>query len=276
MRNLLKRNSNPKARPLPQQTMEFNFIQISDLHLFADKQKKLNGITTYKSLNTIINHINQQKMEYDFVLISGDITESGEEQAYENACSLLKTLGKPFFWIPGNHDKKTTMKGFSEKNALSIESAFIHKNWQFIFLDSSVLGKSYGQISGTSLQLLKRRLQEYSNPTIIALHHNPLPTNTVWADKIMLQKSENFLQIIQSKPQVKAVLYGHIHQPYEIFKQNIKFFSAPSTCFHIQHGLPNFEIDTAAPGYFEFNIRANDVTAFLRRVNIEENPVKDY
>jgi len=50
-------------------------------------------------------------------------------------------------------------------------------------------------------------------------------------------------------PQVRAVIWGHIHQEFSLRRNGVYFWGAPSTCLQFKRGATQYESDTLAPGY---------------------------
>jgi Icc protein len=69
-------------------------------------------------------------------------------------------------------------------------------------------------------------------------------------DAIALQNSADFLALVDRHPQVKLVLFGHIHQEFEHQRQGVTYLGSPSTCVQFQPNRREFGIDTQAqPGF---------------------------
>lgn len=96
---------------------DFSFVQISDLHIgegysdygtsgFDDLPPQGDvGYPTQK-LRTAVNWINTNNIQYkiQFVMVVGDITDSGEKSEFLKAKEILDTLKVPYIPLIGNHD----------------------------------------------------------------------------------------------------------------------------------------------------------------------------
>jgi Icc protein len=119
-----------------------------------------------------------------------------------------------------------------------------------ILLNSSVPQQDYGRLEESELQYLNDTLSK--NPqkiTLIALHHHPMSVKTTWMDKYILQNPEDFFNVIDKHPQVKAVLFGHIHSEVEMERNGVKYWSCPSTSIQFKLQTPTFEIDNLPVGF---------------------------
>ena len=84
-------------------------IHISDTHLIAPS-KKLFGIDGWNRLEKAIASINQHHQDADFLVLTGDITDAGDEQAYRAFIPAMQQLCCPYYLLIGNHDNRETMQ----------------------------------------------------------------------------------------------------------------------------------------------------------------------
>ncbi|MDX2477932.1 MAG: phosphodiesterase, partial [Gammaproteobacteria bacterium] len=60
-----------------------------------------------------------------------------------------------------------------------------------------------------------------------------------------------------SRPGIRAVLNGHIHQARQQEIEGISFISTPSTCFQFTPETDEFSLDTRMPGYRRLLLNAD-------------------
>ena len=58
-------------------------LQLSDLHLFADAKKDLLGVNTFDSFCATVDTIASENREYDFIAVTGDISQDYSVASYE-------------------------------------------------------------------------------------------------------------------------------------------------------------------------------------------------
>ena len=87
----------------------FRFIQLSDLHLNPDENYIYEGYKPYESLQRILEDLNELYPQPEFMILTGDIANDKQKEAYYKLDSLLKTLDLPYYWIGGNHDDPELM-----------------------------------------------------------------------------------------------------------------------------------------------------------------------
>jgi 3',5'-cyclic-AMP phosphodiesterase len=227
-------------------------IQISDIHLFAHPDQELLGVKTQESFRAVIQKLSQDTFPIDFLLLTGDLVQDGSQKAYQVLADALKELNIPAYFLPGNHDDVSVMKQVYPYQMISDQRHIILQEWQIILLNSQVPAKVEGYLEQTQFDYLQQCLQECKKPhAIIAFHHQPLAVGARWLDQIGLKNAKQFLDCLSSYPQVKVVLFGHVHQEFEQVVNGVQFYSAPATCFQFKRQQDMFGLEKLAPGYRE-------------------------
>jgi Icc protein len=117
-------------------------------------------------------------------------------------------------------------------------------------LDSSVPEKVYGTLDQNQLTILKQALARYSDKYIlIAFHHHPVSMNCEWIDQIGVKNSAEFQNIIAPYDNIRAIVYGHVHQESDTIVDGFRYISTPSTCVQFMPHSADFGIDSTGPGY---------------------------
>ena len=125
----------------------------------------------------------------------------------------------------------------------SRRKSFERGGWNFILLDSAVAGCVHGYLPAKTLDWLDCQLKMVGHkPTLVTLHHHPLQVNSDWLDTSTLQNSEEFFAIIDDHPQVKLVLFGHIHQEFHIQRHHVQYLGTPSTSIQFAPSSVKFAI----------------------------------
>lgn len=224
------------------------------------------GVNTRDSLDAVIAQALRDHGEADLILATGDLAQDASEEAYRLFGEKLKPFQCDTAWIAGNHDDSPLLNRVaSELNAGSRH--LVMGGWQFVLLDSSVPGKVYGQLAESELAFLEKSLAENPDlPALITLHHHPVDIDTKWMSSIGLRNSDDFWRIVDRFPQVKTVLWGHIHQEYDEYRKGVRLLATPSTCIQFKAGSVNFSVEERAPGYRWFEMLPNgDFTTGVER-----------
>lgn len=204
--------------------------QITDTHLFADRAEKLYEISTADSFQSVLERLQQLDPKPDLLLLTGDLSQDMTPESYQNLCDWLEPLNIPAYWLPGNHDDPAAMERVLNGGSISAQKSFTRENWHFLLLNSAIPEREDGDLSPESLAWLEEELQQNRDrATVVALHHPPFAITPEWEDS-MLQNPADLFAILDRFPQVKLVLFGHIHQAFEYRREGVCYLGAPSTC----------------------------------------------
>lgn len=224
------------------------FIQISDTHLFGNEGQHLLGVDTEATLQAVIDLMAEEN-EVSGIIASGDISQDGSLKSYQRFHVMLRTLGVPVYWIPGNHDNSANFHQLPVDFPLSRRSVIEAGKWRILLLDSVIPGEDSGHLAETELEYIEKNINNDGLHYMLVLHHQPIPCGSAWLDTMILDNSKEFISLISTKPCVRAVLNGHIHQSNQQDIESISFISTPSTCFQFTPQTSQFSLDSLMPGY---------------------------
>jgi 3',5'-cyclic-AMP phosphodiesterase len=258
----------------PHQGQSFRLLQVTDTHLFAQPEAQLLGLPTQVTLSRIVDRILALSARPDLILLTGDLSQDGSADSYEQLSRLLAPLKLPIYWLPGNHDCAETMTRSLLPPIFQAEKCFLAQGWQFILLNSQIPGEVAGRLSPETLAVLTQSLELNPQPTTIAFHHPPVQLQAKWLDNSALQNPEDFFAVIDRFPQVKLVLFGHIHQEIAQERHGVTYLSCPSTCIQFAQGSDTFALDIEHdPGFREIELFADGTwKSQVHRVNVHLKP----
>jgi Icc protein len=122
--------------------------------------------------------------------------------------------------------------------------------WRIVLLDSVVPQQAGGRISVEMLTKLDEELgRARQRHAMVCLHHHPVAMHSRWLDNVGLSNANEFWSVIDSHPQVKAVVWGHVHQAFEGVRRGVRPIATPSTCAQFQPRSDQFVIDNQPPAY---------------------------
>tara|TARA_R100001244_G_scaffold10690_6_gene12672 strand:+ start:16422 stop:17237 length:816 start_codon:yes stop_codon:yes gene_type:complete len=232
-------------------------VQLSDSHLFAEAAGKLLGMDTQDSLQRVIERVMQEQPQIDLMLASGDLSQDGSQASYERFRQMTAAIPAPGRWFPGNHDDVPAMQAACVGSDL-LEPVIDLGNWRVILLDSSIPGAVPGYLADRQLALLERALSEApERHHLICLHHHPVSIGCRWMEPIGLRNPEALFAVLERFKQVRALLWGHIHQELDQQRDGIRLLASPSTCVQFAPGSEEFQVDTTAPGYRWLRLHAD-------------------
>ena len=238
-------------------------VQITDCHLYQDPEAGLYGLNSRLGLEKVVAMA--AKYAPERVLLTGDIVHDETREGYEALHHLVAPLQAPVACIPGNHDDFDLMRsvlnlaGLADQQA-SCGKSILFSHWQIILLNSQVEGKVSGALSDDELDFLRYQLNKHpEHHTIICMHHHPVKIGSQWLDRIGLANADDLFEILDDSPQVKALVWGHVHQSFEEFRDGRYLLACPSTCIQFTPGADNFELDTLTPGFRWFRLHDDGV-----------------
>ena len=227
----------------------YRIIQISDLHLPAVAGASYRGIDVEAQLQRVLAVIASRGAS-DHLLLTGDNIHGGDEAAYVRLMAVLDRVGIPWSWIPGNHDDGALMARVRPLPTQRCQPP----GWQCLLLDSTATpdGKGAGSLSQHSLAQLAAAVASRI-PALVVMHHNPLPTHSRWQDAIMLQNRDSFWALVGDLAPGSVVLYGHLHQVWDMTWRGVRVLSCPSTAVQFKPSLDHLALEThgaaALPGF---------------------------
>ncbi|MCS3469593.1 Icc protein [Pseudomonas sp. JUb42] len=224
-------------------------VQLSDSHLFAEADGRLLGMNTRQSLEKVIESVLAEQPVVDLILATGDLSQDGSVESYQAFRQLSAQIAAPVRWLPGNHDELPQMAEAAQQSDF-LEPVIDIGQWRITLLDSAVPGSVPGYLQDAQLQLLAQALSEApQRHHLICLHHHPVSIDCAWMEPIGLRNPEALFAVLGRFPQVRAVLWGHIHQMFDQVREGVRLLASPSTCIQFAPGSEDFQLDDLPPGY---------------------------
>ncbi len=224
-------------------------IQITDSHLFADPAARLLGLDTHASLAAVIDKVLDGHPSMDVVLATGDITQDGSEAAYQRFLTAASRLPAECYWIPGNHDDAGLMERIGRTAGVWADWVDAGQ-WRIVMLDSSVPGSVAGHLGDVEFERLEAALAgAEGRHVMVCLHHHPVAIGSDWMEPLGLRDAKRLMSRLDGAPQIKVVLWGHIHQQLDERRGTLRLLATPSTCVQFAEHSSDFATDTLAPGY---------------------------
>lgn len=234
-------------------------VQISDAHLCAAAGDIMNsGVNTDASLQALLRQLLESSSSPDLVVATGDLVQDPCAAAYQRLQRHLSVVDAPVYALCGNHDDPRLARHYLDGGNLSCSGSLQLPRWQLIFLDSSQPGRVDGELPVAELERLQQLLD--STPQLHAmlfLHHQPVAIGSPWMDRIGLSNSEALFAVIERHPQVRAVVFGHIHQQFESRRDGVALIGSPSTCIQFRPRTQSVQLDARPPAYREFVLSAD-------------------
>ncbi len=230
------------------------FALLADTHIEADPAKEARGTNMAANLKQVVTEILAEKTAPEFVVVNGDCAyNTGLTEDYITFRSLIQPLLEaeiPIHLTMGNHDDRGPFydlfpesiagsKSVENKHLTIIESN--DANW--VFLDTlDIVNNVTGRMGDAQLKWLSESLDQLGGkPTLIMGHHNLqyLPEGST-AKITGLADTQAFIDLLASKPQVKAYFYGHTHSyGFSKSESGIHLVNQPPVAYLFDDQKPN-------------------------------------
>ena len=213
----------------------FTFVQLSDSHIGFNKPPNADARATFAEA---IAKVKALPSRPDFIIHTGDVSQLSRDDEFDDADQMLKSLGLPLFFVPGEHDMldpdggKAFLNRFGKGTKGAGWYSFDHRGVHFVALVNVADLKpgGMGNLGADQLKWLAADLAERSSSTPIVLFAH-IPLWTVYADWGWgTDDSAEALKLLARFGSV-TVLNGHIHQITQKAEGRIAFHTARSTAF---------------------------------------------
>jgi len=243
-------------------------IQFTDSHIFENPEDKFDGVNTLASLKQVITAVRNQNWPPDIILMTGDLVHDPSSKAYEQLLAELKQLEVPVFCIPGNHDVPEYMHRVLTTDNIKVNKTILFQDWCIVMLNSFQSDTHSGHLAQDELELLEQQLiQNAKKHALICLHHPPVKIGSKWMDAMGLDNPGDFFEIVDQYIQVKAILWGHIHQEFVSTHKNIILMASPSTCVQFKPNTEQYVKDDKSPAYRRLKLmRSGEINTELKYI----------
>jgi 3',5'-cyclic-AMP phosphodiesterase len=191
-------------------------IQLSDLHIMPPG-KALYGKDPLWQLDLALQHIEQHHSDLNLMVITGDLTQFGDESSYQALKRRLKRLDWPVQLLIGNHDNRETFKEIFDHAEYEDEFAhrsFISHGLLHVLLDTHKINHDEGELCEKRIQWLEHTLRTHPHaPALLYMHHPPFDAGIAGMDRCKLSNPLTLLNALQAnRGRVLHIFTGHLHR----------------------------------------------------------------
>ena len=241
----------------PSQPAPLVVVQLTDSHLFAEAEGRLLGMDTADSLRRVVELVLREQPCIDLLLASGDLSQDGSLESYRRFAELIEPIDAPSRWFAGNHDESLVMQ-LACAGSSRLQMVTDLGNWRLITLDSSIPGTVFGQLDAEQLERLDEALAGAGERhVLLSFHHHPIPVGCSWLDPIGLRNPEALFAVTDRYPNLRCILWGHVHQEIDLLRNDARLLASPSTCVQFAPGSEDFQVSSEAPGYRWLRLHAD-------------------
>lgn len=215
------------------------FLHLSDIHFLREYIKEKDG---YNSIfNNMTNPIIQikkalekiDKDTLDFIIITGDLVESGDSEDYkilkENLDALFGNI--PYIVTLGNHDnKKEFYKGWFNEELKDdpYNTTMEIENLKIISFDNSEYHNDNGTITLDRCNWLREELKKDLYKDVILMLHHHLLKDQFNLPSVSFDKD---FEDIVNESSIIGIFSGHTHHPFKGIFAGKPYFTAGSLSF---------------------------------------------
>jgi Icc protein len=232
-------------------------VQFTDTHLYGNTSESLRGVGTYPALAAALKSAQADIAAAQALLVTGDLVQD-DPAGYAHFRALFAPLGKPVFCLPGNHDLPSKMQRELSQPPFQYCGSAEWVPWRVILLDSTLEDSAGGQLRATELQRLDAELTMAGDRhCLVCLHHHPVPMRSRWLDTVGLANAAEFFEVLDRHRNVRALLWGHVHQPLDAERAGVRLLATPSTCTQFMPLAADFAVDSRPPAYRTLSLAAD-------------------
>jgi len=192
-------------------------VHVSDPHIGPAGQLVV-GLDPNERLRRVFQAINENHQDAALCVITGDLTDRGDEESYRAFADALSELRIPYTLLLGNHDNRENFRHVFPDASVDangfIQSVADFDNIRLVFLDSLHADHAgLGQLCKSRLEWLDGILEEAkvtSRRSVVFIHHPPFSVGVRMFDQMLLENPEPFLNKI-SKNKPLHLAFGHLH-----------------------------------------------------------------
>jgi Icc protein len=212
-------------------------LHLTDIHLVPSGQL-LFGLDPAQRLRSCIACINKAHADADLCVVTGDIADRGETEAYRLLDDILADLNVPVRLLLGNHDRRASFRAAFPDQPVDdngfVQSVVDREEGRLILLDTLEEGQPFGRLCGARLRWLAAQLDgAWARPVYIFLHH-PLDTLGMrHFQGMVLANAVDLLRQLEAHGDVRHIFCGHVHVAASGTWNGMPFSTGRGTCHHI-------------------------------------------
>lgn len=212
-----------------------SLAHLTDLHIRASGESAYRRVDTDAYLRRSVAMLTGLAPRPDAVVVTGNLTDFGQDDAYAHLAGLLAPLDMPCYLLPGSHDDRAAMRRALRGHAYLGEGPFVQYaadvgELRLVAVDTCTAGESYGSLCHDRLQWLSDALDAAGErPVVLAMHHPPFQSYVNVADRPALLHGVDELEaLVESHPNIERIVCGHLHQAVTTLFGGVVAMSAPA------------------------------------------------
>lgn len=252
-------------------------IWLSDLHFSADGM--VQGADPRERLFAATEYINHNYSDAEGCVISGDLVNRGTRKDYVALSEALALLRLPVFPLVGNHDNRTLLRSHlpvpNNAHDKFVQYDAQIGNVRILCLDTQKEGFDGGEFCAERAAWLRSKsLNSPKQPVLVFAHHPPLELGLPMQDQDCLRDSAALLSALNEIPQLRYMLFGHVHRSTCGSLDGIPFATMRSLQYQAPPPRPDWTWDMFRPALESPQIGVIEVLRHQTVVQFHDIPVR--
>lgn len=215
-------------------------IWMTDLHLVEPERAWPAGVDPLARLRACLTEINALHADADRIIISGDLIQLNNTQAYEVLRHELELLGLPYRLLVGNHDDRDALVSIFPEVVRSnqfVQYAEELGGARILYLDTLANdGSHHGELCSTRIAWIAEQFAIAGDePLLVFLHHPPCNIGVPALDRLGLHDPGPLADLLAKRRGLTQLFCGHVHRNVSGLWAGHPFASLKST--HVQFAL---------------------------------------
>lgn len=203
--------------------------QVSDIHASSDNDH-------LSRFDQVLAWLEQ--LQPDVLVLSGDLTDDGWSEGYQQIAERLRQQHYPALILPGNSDDRHLMRSVWGTDYWTEDASegFLHATFeaegiQLIGLDSTVDRKAHGTVIDRLDWLEAQLSRADASPSMLFMHHHVFDSGIPTLDATLCRGLERLEACIRNTPnRLLAISSGHVHRPVAGMFAGLPAFICGSVC----------------------------------------------
>ena len=233
--------------------------QLSDCHLFANRNGRHHQANVYENLKHVLSAIKAQP-QIDAIVFTGDLTQDHTELSYQLFVNAFEAceINVPVYYVAGNHDEPSLLNQYLSKAPFCQYKVIENNYWQVLLIESK---------SDTPAGIITNRECEQATKVInsaksqlLLTHHHAVDAGFFIDQHGLINKNE-FHRWVNKFPSIKALGCGHIHQalilPVQLAERSVNLYTCPATSIQFDMNSARPTSNGQPPGYQVFTLASS-------------------
>jgi 3',5'-cyclic AMP phosphodiesterase CpdA len=224
--------------------------QITDLHITTGRDP-LNRLRNEQRLRQVLRAIHELRPQPVAIIASGDLADHGEPAEYEELKRILAEVEIPIYFAVGNHDRREAfVAALGGPYAATDANGFVQYAVDFdglrmVVCDTLQEGRDGSGFTAERARWLAETLDARPDtPTIVVLHHPPILSGVRWIDpEPDAPWIAQLCDALRGRDQVRVVLCGHVHRPFQGLLAGQLVSTAPATSIQVTLNLTPIDME---------------------------------